>query len=91
MPGRRLVGLGLEIGEQLAHAADVGVDAVELVDAAHVAVRVDEAGRDGRLRGIDDARAGCREIADVGGRADGDEAAVLDGKRFGARQRGSTV
>ena len=77
----------LEVGLQLAHAADVGVDAVQLVDAAHVAVRVDESRRHGHLLGVDDPRARRREVADVGGRSDGDEAAVLDRERLGARQR----
>ena len=34
-----------------------------------------------------DARARGREVADVGGRSDGDEAAVLDRKRLGPRLR----
>ena len=87
LAGRRLVGLRLEVGLQLAHAADVGVDAVQLVDAAHVAVRIDEAWRDGRLLGIEHAGPRGREIAHVGGRADGEEPAVLDGEGLGARLR----
>ena len=46
-PGGVLSAFCLEVGQQLAHAPHVGVDAVELVDAADVAVRVDEAGRHG--------------------------------------------
>ena len=75
-----------QIGEQLAHAPDVGIHAIEFVDAAHVTVRIDEARRNGHLLRVDDTRSGGGEIANVRRRADRNEAAVLDGERLGARQ-----
>ena len=51
-------------------------------------MRVDEAGHHRHALGVEDRRAAGRQVADVACRSDGDEAAVLDGERFGARRRG---
>ena len=85
--GRGLIRLGAQVGQQFADATHVGIDRVKLVDSAHVAMSVGEAGRDGGLSSIDNPRAGRRQITNVGGRAHGEEPAVFHGKGLRARQR----
>jgi len=74
----------------LSGRAEVAVHAIKLVDAARVTVGVDEAGGHGHAGGIHDPRLPRRDIADVGGAADGNEAAVAHGKGLRPRARAVT-
>ena len=82
-----VVRLFLDGGLNLADGPKVRVDAVQLLDAARMAVRVDEAGRHRHLLRVDDlGPRGC-EVADVARRADRDEPSALHRERFGPRLR----
>jgi hypothetical protein len=72
---------------QLGEGAHVRVRLEQLRHAARVAVAVDEPRHDAHPRAVDHARAGGREIPDVGVRAHREEAAFLHRERLGARQR----
>jgi hypothetical protein len=52
-----------------------------------VIVRVDEAGNDRHLLGVEQLRAARCETSDVGGSPNRREASPTDGERFGARHR----
>jgi hypothetical protein len=82
LPGRRRAGLPVERLLELRDGADVGVHLVQLIDAARMAMRIDEAGRHRHLCRIDHLRPSRHEIPDVAGAADGDEPAVLDRERL---------
>ena len=86
--GGRLGGFGAEIGLELGRRPDVGVDLEELVDAARMAMRVDEARHDRHLLPVDHLRAWPGQIADVVIRSDGKKASVLDREAVRARQCG---
>ncbi len=86
-PGRSVRGLLEQRLLQLLDGADVGVHLVQLVDTARMTVGVDEARRDGHLRGVDHLGAPCREVGDVAALADGHESAVLDRERLGPGAR----
>ena len=69
---------------QFAQRSDIAVDAKQLVEAARMGVRVDEAGRDGRTGGVDDGGPRRDHVADVGRRTDRHESPAADGKCLGA-------
>jgi hypothetical protein len=68
---------------QLFHGANVGVHFVELVDAARMAVRIDEARRDRHAIGVDDLGPAARQVPDVAAAAYGNEFPVLDREGLG--------
>ena len=65
--------------------AQIGVDVVELLLPARMAVRVDESRRHGHALAVDDLRLLAGKIADVGAAADCDEPSVFDCESFGTR------
>jgi hypothetical protein len=84
---RRVVRLLLDGGLNLPDGPKVRIDAVQLLDAARMAVRIDEAGRDRHLLRVDDLRPRGCEVADVARRAHRDEPSALHREGLGPRLR----
>ena len=65
--GRGRLDFGADRRLDFADGTKVGIDAVQLFDAARMAVSVDETGLDGHLLRVNDRRPRRRQVADVPG------------------------